>query len=163
MKELKIYSEKKIQSFLNSSINTIKVDNDELNQTINDMFKWEEKRKTKNLEKRELMKDKDLLGCTFKPELDKKSMEMTRYRNRSLFFNKSQGFIGDGNKTSRVNLKIERNYSEFFAPDGHNNKLTHTNNTINNTNNYNSNNNINNNKYNSKSVKGGKLNGSITS
>ena len=113
--EIKVYSEKKLNSFINSKINLLKVDENEIMETINQMLKWNEEVKQRNLRITEATKYKELEGCTFTPVLCKRSMEMTK--KRSVFFNKSQDHIRELNKTSSSKFAIQKNCSEYFAPD----------------------------------------------
>jgi len=79
--EIKKFTEKKLNSFINSKINNIKVDKKTVSSTIDSMLKWGEDKKHKHEQELKKNIEKNLIECTFRPVLNPNSIKMIKKEN----------------------------------------------------------------------------------
>ena len=57
---------------------------EDINKNLSSLFEWENNKKQKLQKQQELIKDKEMQQCTFKPSLNKKSLEIANIQHKKL-------------------------------------------------------------------------------
>jgi hypothetical protein len=105
---------------------------EDINKNLSSLFEWENNKKQKLQKQQELIKDKEMQHCTFKPSLNKKSLEIANIQHKKLTHNNKHNTTTTHNILHKIKKALEQRAQ--FQHDNNNNNNNSNNKYFNNGN-----------------------------